>query len=365
MSNKKRKTNDAIESQNRINKWQRIEDANNRYNQEVIKSYELRKEHFRDGTIPKQGRSAETRRRVAAERAMQAIQSALSVRDDFYACQACNSPNLVLDERAAGVFCSDCGRVSEEGMVDMEVHGPGLGMPDPRKIPNRYDRCVHFDQMMSSAEGRGPFVEKEDVDRIRDWLGDHPDERGMDFDHVGRKAIKAAISALGLNPRISNQWVQIHIRFPEIWQKGKDCVDDHRLRLSGNVKMNVRLRFKFLSKAFDDTLRKSRIGDALKHVEPKAPRENMLNLAYVIVQLIRIEAGEEDFARCLRFFMTDALAQRELNNTRWEILMNYCKKNFSGVITDDNVSYGHEFRLDWEYKPITLQDLLDHASFYN
>lgn len=249
------------------------------------------------------------------------------------------------------IVCSLCGLINAENFTqnpfDQFNDGKNMDVSLVRYKPSKkYDRSVHFNQMLAHGVGNDPSIKKKYRELIIDYLNKNPDIVGPMPWYVGPKAIKTAIKKLGLNPTYAARWVQIRRSF---------IVEDDIARFPEPTLDIIKLRFQCVSKAFDETLRFNRSSVTTRSVS----RANMLNLSYVILQLSRLESFEL-FKSIARFFpQSEGKQQPSLNNLRWSILMDFCSKNFN-VVEDPKIQ--DTMKLTWSYTPLTEKDILDYCS---
>lgn len=286
----------------------------------------------------RQGRSAFTRLRRRMEKYQQNKEKNKYVNHDF--CTNCGSTdNIVVDDHSSTIICMDCGMVLEQVMNPTNMRFNEITKSKP------YERVVHYQQRLSNVEGRDPWVEERYVRNIEDFLRENKRYSGINLYYAGWQAIKSAVRELGLNPVYSSRWVQIRSRFRTANPKDKELGF-----IPDRIVNKTKLRYVLFSQAFDKTLL----------VDDGYPRKNMINLNFVIPSLIRMDC-EETFRKIARFFPQNrSQNQPALNNKRMSLIIDYCKEHF----TQRYSFKGESIHLEWEFKPLTTEDILNYFICY-
>jgi hypothetical protein len=295
----------------------------------------------------RQGRSREVRERKKREREEQRIFMEQYKCFNFERCPDCGRQDgLIQDSHSGELICNHCGCVSELG--------GGLAfstrsiMPSQNQMMSKpYQRVVHFRQRIAQLLCIDPEVELEHVHLIDEWL--YLFSTREDEVYMGIKTFSRICKELGIDTKVATHWMQIRKRL------GIRPYSDGET-LPGELVQRICMRYFCISQAFDKTLKKGHRGEfsILK-------RNNMLNLNYTIVQLIRME-DEEVFRRIFKFVPQLISHQQPMvNNRRWKILMEYCSQNYS-LVSDP--SKGQFYSFSWDYIPLTVEDLLRYFYFF-
>lgn len=291
----------------------------------------------------RQGRSRETRLRRRNEKYYQRLTNKeTNLKDQDYCKNCTSSIDLVIEDKTSSIICMNC------GMIEQIWNTKEQGLTDPISKSKPYERVVHYQQRLSSVKGIDPKICKKDLKKIQIFLQDPRNKVfvGPDLSLVGWQAIKSAVKELKLNSVYSSRWVQIRSRLNFI-----DYVET--ANIPGDLENILKLRFIFVSEAFDRTILNN-------NPDKDLSRKNMLNLNYVIPQLIRLES-EDLFREIARFFPQNRSEhQPASNNQRWKIIINYCSENFTKIY-----HYKSEtIDLKWNYQPLLTEDILNYFLYY-
>lgn len=311
------------------------------------------KERKREDVDYRQGRSHKTRIRVMKEKIAQEKYEFIlkikkvNIKVNLYQCAKCQE-DIVVDhlEKGGTRYCGSCGFETNELVIADQPEG------NKRHVRQLYQPVVHFRQAIMSSMGKDPRVPLEDVLRIESYLLNNPEVMGKFPFYVGCHSIKRAITDLNLNSRYTSRWVQIRSRFTL-----ENIINDVA-HFDKETLERLGIRYKCVVKGFE-TMVKCKKGKAAK--KPGVMRRNMINLSYVIPQLVRLES-EELFRENARFFpIVISENQPALNNERWKNIISYCKKHFAKVYDkkDDSI-----ISFEWEYIALTTKDVFDYFIIY-
>jgi hypothetical protein len=299
----------------------------------------------------RQGRSAEVRKRKAWEKegwtevkqvdGTTCFQQLITgVNQSFSQCPECMGRNFIEDHSSGDLICGDCGVVVSEGGIAFSENQFVL----PRNFSKPYQKVVHFRQRISQLLCKDPELDDEIIQTIFEYIKKNP--HLGDSSIFGIKTFSLICRKTQLNPKIASHWLQIRKRLeiaPFVGEISKDLIQ------------RITMRYICISHCFEHSLSK-------KGNQGQSPlfRNNVLNLNYSIIQLIRIES-EADFKRLAKFF-PQLISQNQpaLNNERWKILLERCQKQYPQF--SDPVK-GDYYRFDWPYIPLKADDLINH--FYH
>lgn len=300
----------------------------------------------------RQGRSKETRLRRRKEKFIQAKLLKTQKIEEFRVCRNCHSEDYILqDDRNSSMICINCGLVIEDVWNTKTMTNMICDSFGSNNGSNPYEREVHYQQRLSSVQGKDPEVEEEDIRKIQNFLEleENRKIRGASLYFCGWQSIKEAVKKLKLNPVYSSRWVQIRSRF---YING---IDKEVVTIPDQYTNVLKLRFILVSQAFDKTIFNNNNNN-----QQQLSRKNMINLNFLIPCLIRLES-EELFRDTAKFFpQNKSEHQPEINNQRLEIIINYCRDNFSRLY----VFKEEHYNLKWEYKPITTSDIINYFIYF-
>lgn len=302
----------------------------------------------------RQGRSAEVRRRKTLEREYwvdvrardgSIYQERRSPVANIMECIQCKATDKFVEDHASGdMICSNCGVIQSTGGLYFSQH---TIFTHPMSKP--YQKVVHFRQRISQLLCRDPEQDPEHIERIGDYIRQNELTLGT-TETYGIKTFSMICRQVGLNPKIASHWMQIRKRLGF----GLGLVP----QIDPGVLLRITMRYICISHCFEARL-KRRKGDP---IVPSLKRNNVINLNYSIIQLIRIES-EEHYIRLAKFFpQLISQNQPDLNNKRWKILLEDCRlkyQHFSDPLKGDH------YQFDWPYKPITVDDLVKHFYFFH
>lgn len=297
----------------------------------------------------RQGRSAEVRLRKLQEKKIQ--QETLVQCTSYSICKECQSESHFIEDYTSGdLICTNCGVVSEIGGIAFTSHQI---TPSPNQS-KPYQTIVHFRQRISQLQCKDPEQDQDKVDLIHRYVLDHENELG-DKQTYGIKTFSLICRKIGLNPKIASHWIQLRHRvLGEEYQIKIDLDETFLKRLS--------MRYVALSHCFKSALKR-------RKGEPQTSplqRNNVINLNYSIIQLIRLEDDpEEHIFHYLAKYFPQLIShnQPELNNQRWEILMKKCEEKYFKTGFADPIK-GDLYYFEWPYKPIEEEHLLKYFYYF-
>jgi hypothetical protein len=314
----------------------------------------------------RQGRSMECRAKKEAELKKEketADQKPYSKPYD-YRCINCRQQELITD---GGInICSNCG-------AEQEKIGFGVSNNDDHLLEGTLEQD-HLPPIPMFNKYRGYQREVHYAVRIRQFMTLDPVLHPklisilMEFIWEGKTiAKKELIDQLGpiefWGPKsfrwIFNQpyWKEIFLKEPG-WGGKRVCqhwiqirkrleIFPYQVDLDPNVLFYMNNRYWWIAKAFV----------ALKE---KHGRRNIYNLNYIIAQLLRMEAEDNDF-KVLGKFLPQALSNKQPaeNNRRWEEIIGWCQKNAT-YRNDDKVC----LKFKWKYQPITEDEMKNIFGYF-
>lgn len=262
--------------------------------------------------------------------------------EEFGVCRKCKG-DIVVDRGSS--YCSNCGYDVPELMI--------RDQPEAKRYSRQpYRPEVHFQQAINSAMGRDPRVPIDDVREIERYLLNNPEIMGNCPFLVGWQAIKKATRELNLNSTYASRWVQIRSRFV------LEGIKEDVAQFDKETLSRMKLRYRCVVKAFEENI-KFKEGKASK--KAGMMRRNMINLAYVIPQIVRLES-EQLFRDNARYFpLTTSENQPTLNNDRWEKIITYCKVKFKKVYCEKEDEI---INFTWEFIPLKTKDIFDYFLIY-
>lgn len=292
----------------------------------------------------RQGRSLEVRKRKELER-----QGWFQGKKYFYSsnlpqCRECGDTDSFVEDHSSGdLICSSCGVVSEE-MGGLGFYSKCFSYPITSKP---YQKVVHFRQRISQLLCRDPEQEYEHLFLLRQYILDNHEQMGNPT-FYGIKTFSFICRKIGLNPKIASHWMQIRKRL------GITPFCDLP---SPSIIHRITMRYICIAHCFDRTLKRKRGEKDQNNLK----RNNVINLNYSIIQLIRMES-EEEFIRLAKFFpQLISHNQPGLNNKRWEIILKECREKYSYF---SDPLRGEPFFFDWPFKPILVEDLVKYFYFF-
>jgi hypothetical protein len=328
----------------------------------------------------RQGRSRAVRERVAAERAEQT----LKLSGAYTTTRKCTDKRClgtefdqIYDHCSGDTVCTRCGRVVEEsGSGAPENNGLGFQL---RFVSKPYDRLVHFQQRIAQLTCRDPALPSWFLRTLGEFYAENREtlelELGVPAERWGirswkrilegpllrvymelvcppDKAPKRTALPNGNSPsKVAIHWLQI--------RKALDIVP-WEVDLDSATLMAMRLRYRVVSHAFDQTLRRPTPDETRLPIHDRvAPlsRKNIINVNYTMSQLLRM-VNEPLWLRIARFIpQLVSQNQPQQNNQRWRILMEHCNakfKNHAEVCEP----------LEWHFKPITDVELNEQFNFF-
>jgi len=282
-------------------------------------------------------------------------------------CKSCRGFEFVYDHCSGDTICQLCGRVqSESGLGSSDNMGLGMQL---RLLSKPYDRLVHFQQRIAQLTTRDPALPRWFLRTLGCFLDENKLTMelnlGVNSTNWGKQSwIKIFQSELfqsylrhvapshkpkrGQMPKTPSKlaihWIQIR-KFLGL--------DPWRVDLDSEVLAELRMRYRLVSQAFDQTLRKPGEGQTRLPIhEQLAPlsRKNIVNVNYTMAQLLRIVRPElwKEYAKFIPQLVSST--QPAQNNARWEVIVTFCRKHFR---TQAHVA----LPLDWPYHTLTLTEL--------
>jgi len=288
----------------------------------------------------RQGRSRESR-----DRAKRIKEETKGTGDfEFDNCADCGKFDFIEDSTTGDVICSECGLVqSSKGLEFTEnilVRAKNKSKP--------YQRVVHFRQRYAQLVGKDPWISEELFEEILLKI----DELKIPHESFGKKDFSKVLKELGRpeTKRLSANWIQVRRRMG--LESPQDLLED-------DLYKRLCSRYQCIDVVFQEKLW-SETGE--KGKEDQLERRNIINVNYLMVQMLRLE-DEELFKIWGKFFpQLTSKKQPGLNNARWKILTDELKgrfKLFSIFRTEERIA------LNWEFKELTKEDIELYCSGFH
>lgn len=289
-------------------------------------------------------------------------------------CKGCrkDSSLLVYDHQSGDTICSNCGMVLDQnGQGDSNRVGFGFQF---RFLSKPYDRLVHFQQRIAQLTTRDPKLPDWFIDSLGEFLNENGETIEGEFGNprsnwgieswkriMNHPLFRNYLELVGTKPKrrilpnhpskLAIHWLQIRRRLGiEPW---KVEFDFQTLNL-------LRIRYRLISLSFNETLRKPGPGQSRLPIHDQnqsLSRKNILNVNYVLAQLLRIVNPElwRDYAKFIP--QLESSTQPEQNNQRWRIIMDWCRDHFPSQESLPDP-------LDWPFYPITNSELENEFKFF-
>lgn len=309
------------------------------------------KERERDEVKPKkgrQGRSKEVRekkKREAEERAK--LNWATIKYPPLANCPGnCLFPSFLEDHASGDMICVGCGSVKSTGGLSF---GSNANSSFTGSKP--YLRVVHFRQRIAQLLTKDPLQKDEHIEMIKNYIDKLPEEERKS-QRFGKNMFSFICRELKLDPKIATHWMQIRKRLGITPHLSPTSLDPGMIQ-------RLNMRYFCVSNAFQEMLKKNKKEDNKE--EKSLKRNNVINLNYAIIQLIRLES-EEKFREFAKYCpQLTASQQPRVNNARWRILMKYCSDRYT-VVADpikENL-----FHFQWKFIPLSTPDILNYFYFF-
>lgn len=291
----------------------------------------------------RQGRSKENRQRAQERKLSNACQKVEWVNQ----CPNCDGCEWIEDHRSGDVICAECGRVDS-------AKGLGLSTNLNLRIKQKskpYQKLVHFRQRMAQLLGWDPKIKDELWEEIEVEI--LQSMKLEEIEKMGKKKFSEALKRLKLpgTKRLSANWIQARRR---LGCEEVPCeVDDLQL-----LYKRLCARYQCVAKVFQETLFSP---NGEKPKENNLERRNILNVNYVSLQILRLEAPEVWKEWAKYFPQLVSKKQPYKNNERWKIIIEMCKKRykvFSWPRTEE------EIHLNWVYLEFTKEDINKHCVYF-
>lgn len=308
----------------------------------------------------RQGRNKESRKR--AKRVSKELKF---LNPKYDVCTECGLEDFVEDSSSGDVICSQCGLIQS-------AKGLGFSAFVQMRYNNkskRYARVVHFRQRLAQMLLRDPLIEEPTWTELQRRILSDP---ALDREHFGKKAFSQVLKEM--MPKENQRKLEKRKR------KGKKPPPNPYKRLSANwIQVRSRLNFGNLPPSLEneefyyerlcaryqciDHVFQEKLWDEKgeRRSEQGLKRRNIINVNYIMVQLLRLES-EELFQLWGKFFpQLTSKRQPKINNLRWKILMEECAKRYSFFAIPKT---GEIIRLEWEFKELTLEEIGKTCSFF-
>lgn len=219
---------------------------------------------------------------------------------------------------------------------------PAIEVPLPMRQHKSepYKRATHLRQRIAMLTGNDAKLDQDVIDDIEDWLCTKKNGLDVGLNQIGYKWIKRACVSLKIDPKKAGFWIQIRARILR-------NPDKHLLyaRFDPQLVADMETRFECISHAFDMTVQ-NYCGPI-----PSLRRRNIISLSYILAQLL-LACDPGAFGQYSRFLGQGlANTQPQMNNMRWELMINFCKK-YHSEMPDGRP-------LHWEYTPFGQEDMLN------
>lgn len=375
---------------------------------------------------PRQGRSAFVRAQKAVEQELK--RCLLKPNPPTLYEQRCSNCGWKLsmfltemDER--DFTCSNCGAVVERSFISPETETPGLIRTFKNKeseVPTivsatkskPYFRGVHCQQCLTAVLGQNPAVpeyivriltlyscgvafKRRDPETGDEYVETLLLEESDNPDRWGPKSFAAILKKLRLPTKWAKSWIQLRrrcglkpwrvpfhrvaypgepakekrVREPLLDAQGQPVLDENGevvlkpkppprvAHLRGMFLCRLKLLFSRVSEAFDHVIA-GREGDL--------GRINIINMNYVLIQLVRLEAGEDAFEECAKFFpLINSSEQPRKNNERWKLIVEWNSRHSVGsFLCPETKQFLYIPAGFWRFLPITANDIINHFTFF-
>lgn len=259
-----------------------------------------------------------------------------------FGCLNCNSMvSLIVDHVTGDCVCTSCGFVNDSGGLSFSS---SILMMD--KNSKNYQRKVHYRQRMAQLRGVDPEIDRSTLDLIQE----HVLSRGMNTPRLGKKNFGAICKHLAVPKKTADSWIQIRNELG--FEPNTNELADW---LTPELLGRMELRFVCVEMAFVSTL-------SSKHgSEHRLSRTNIINLNYIIPQIMRLES-EQLWEYCAKFFKQLSHEKHPgENNARWAEIIGYCDQHFrKAVISKDG---GEQF-FEWKYIPMRPHEILTRYDYF-
>lgn len=290
--------------------------------------------------------------------------------NDWKPCKDCHGTDFVYDHCSGDTVCSLCGRVFERGGFGSAVNlGQGMQV---RLLSKPYDRGVHFQQRLAQLTCIDPSLPNWFIRTLAEFLWESGESQelslGVSRERWGILSWKSLFDGalfreylrlvcpkekprralLPFSPsKLASHWLQIRMRLGiSPWRVSLDC----------QTLAEMRRRYRLVSSAFDNTLRK--LGEGHTANSPSSlSRKNIININYTMAQLLRLVSPSlwKEYAKFIP--QLHSSSQPLHNNQRWEIMMQYCSLWYR---TQADFAYP----LLWTFFPITESLLENEFKFF-
>lgn len=308
----------------------------------------------------RQGRNRESRKR--ARRVGKELKF---LNPKYDVCEECGREDFVEDSASGDVICSECGLVQSSQGLGFSAH---VQMRYTNKS-KRYARVVHFRQRLAQMLLKDPLIEEPTWSEIEKRILSDPN---LDREHFGKKAFSQVLKEM--MPKIPKE------KLERRKLKGKKPPTNPYKRLSANwIQVRSRLGFGILPPSLEneeyyyerlcaryqciDHVFQEKLWDEKgeRRSEQGLKRRNIINVNYIMVQLLRLES-EELFQLWGKFFpQLTSKRQPKINNRRWEILMVECARRYASFAIPKT---GEIIKFSWEFKELTLEEIGKTCSFF-
>lgn len=267
-----------------------------------------------------------------------------NVNEDFARCHSCLSLDVIFCPCEGELVCSNCGLVQDQIFSDIsyETSKPFLG-----KVSKKYDRSVHFRERTAAWNNTGPMIPDEDWMKI--------EEAFYDLDHpkkhlLGKKLFNQICNEAGFKEKkYGERWIQARLRLglePPDWQPPEP-----------ELIKEMHQRFFLVNKAFQNTIHKDTDDQGV--VPYCFKRRNIINLNYIILQLLRL-IDEFEFQYWQKYFDLSTKNSLKLFNYYWRVMIEWINENQKNYYDSKNEQI---FRFDWTYIKLRKSDLIKNNYF--
>jgi len=265
----------------------------------------------------RQGRSAEVRKRKEEEKKKR--EWSFSENKSYSQCPECNTQDLIEDYTSGDLICRQCGMIIGCGGLAFAFHSPAASFIGSKP----YQKVVHFRQRLSQLEAKDPEQDEKVVQSIKEFIINNQNQLGP-LSTYGIKTFSLICRKLKIKATVATHWIQLRRRI--------FCLAEPEVRLNPLFKIRITMRYICIAHCFNYILKKPK---EEKKTTSSLKRNNIVNLNYSIIQLIRLEDDENEtnFKGLARFF-PQLISQNQpaINNQRWKLLIEECQKKYQNFL---------------------------------
>jgi len=251
-------------------------------------------------------------------------------------CSYCKKETEIIDdESTAESICTECGTIVEGSRLFHQELTSSI--KDNEKNFNIHENCSkpykrvsHFQQRIAQLSGKGPAVEDYIVKKIDDYCI----KNNIDLENVFKKEMSFILKKLELPRKISSHYIQIRKRLNVF----------NVTELPQELKQRLKERFLIVEYVI------SKYSNIILE-----ERRNILNLNYLIFQLLQLESKE--YSIIYAPFLPQLIAKNQpfKINRKWRMVIEIIKSftnNHHRVYFLDKLNIDLNL-YDWNYEPLS------------